>query len=75
MLSLLAALNMSQYQKNFEEEQVDGEVLIECDDEVLRTELNVSSLIHRKKLMSVINGSQSPLSVIQSSENRSDVSR
>ena len=75
VLSLLAALNMSQYQKTFEEEQVDGEVLIECDDEVLRTELNVASLIHRKKLMSVINGSQSPLGVIQNNENRSDVSR
>ncbi len=58
---------MPQYQEMFLSEGLDGEILCECDDEVLRTELNVTSLIHRKKLMSVINGSQSPISVIESS--------
>ncbi|XP_064395371.1 uncharacterized protein LOC135342551 isoform X2 [Halichondria panicea] len=67
ILSLLAALNMSQYQKVFLTEQVDGEILCECDDEVLRTELSVTNSIHRKKLMSIVNGSQSSVCVIQNS--------
>jgi len=67
ILSLLAALNMTQYKPTFSEEQVDGEILCECDEEVLRTELNISSLIHRKRLLAIINGSQSPVSVIQES--------
>ena len=58
---------MSQYQNMFLTEQVDGEILCECDDEVLRTELSITNLIHRKKLTSIVNGSQSPISVIQNS--------
>lgn len=58
---------MSQYQKVFLTEQVDGEILCECDDEVLRTELSVTNSIHRKKLMSIVNGSQSSVCVIQNS--------
>ncbi len=58
---------MSQYQNMFLTEQVDGEILCECDEEVLRTELSITNVIHRKKLTSIVNGSQSPISVIQNS--------
>lgn len=56
VLKLLEMMNMAQYQDSFMEEQVDGELLIECDEDVLMHELKVTSKLHRTKLMKLITG-------------------
>ena len=56
---MLDALHLSQYKEAFEREWVDGEVLLELDDEVLQHELGVSIKIHRIRLMKIISGSNS----------------
>ena len=61
-------MNMSQYKPIFENENVDGEILAECDEEVLQAELQVSSKIHRTKLMGVINGHQSAIYIVTNSD-------
>ena len=53
---LLDAMNLSQYKKGFLQEQVSGEILLECDEDILEKELHVSSRIHRIRLMKIING-------------------
>ena len=56
---MLDALQLSQYKEAFEREQVDGEVLLELDDEMLQHELGVNFKIHRLRLMKIISGSNS----------------
>ena len=59
VLTLLERLNMSAYKEVFEEERIDGQILLECDDEILSTELKVTSRLHRIKLKKIISGKQS----------------
>ena len=49
-------MNLCKYLESFSTEQIDGELLSECDEEVLQHDLNVTSAIHRAKLMSIITG-------------------
>ena len=37
-------------------ECIDGEVLCECDEEILEIELGISDVEHRAKLMAIISG-------------------
>ena len=41
MIQLLNAMHLSQYQDNFMQEQVDGELLIELDEHILEHDLKV----------------------------------
>jgi hypothetical protein len=59
MLTLLENINLSQYKQSFQSEGIDGEILAECDENVLLYELNVSSQTHRNQLMNIITGKQS----------------
>ena len=68
ILQLLDAMNMTRYKTVFEEEGVDGEILAECDEEVLQAELQVTSKIHRSKLMGVIKGHQSAVYIVTNSD-------
>ena len=49
-------MSLEKYQENFKREQVNGEILSECDEEVLTNDLGISSKLHRIKLMKVISG-------------------
>ncbi len=53
---LLDAMNLSQYKESFQREQVTGVVLLECDEDILENELNISSRIHRIRLIKIISG-------------------
>ena len=53
---MLEKLNMSAYKELFAAEQINGEILMECDDEILSTELKVTSRLHRIKLKKIISG-------------------
>jgi hypothetical protein len=49
-------MGLKSYQEKFEQEQVNGEILSECDEEVLKTDLGISSKLHRMRLLKVISG-------------------
>ena len=61
---LLEVMGMKQYQEVFKIEQVNGEILTECDDELLASDLGVSSKLHRMRLMKVITGRHSARSIL-----------
>ena len=54
MLKLLDKLKLSQYKSRFEEEEIDGALLMELDDRMLENDLNMTSSLHRKKIMLLI---------------------
>ena len=47
MINLLKAMDLTQYTEGFLREQISGEILTELDDEILKTELGVTSKLHR----------------------------
>lgn len=53
---LIDVMGLGQYKKKFIEEHISGEILVECDEQVLQDELGVHSRIHRIRLMKVITG-------------------
>ena len=67
ILTLLDLLGMKKYQKEFTRESIDGMILVECDEAVLEHELGVSSKQDRIKLMRIILGQQSALSILKGS--------
>lgn len=52
-------MSLKQYQGKFKEEQVNGEILSECEEDVLQSDLGVSSKLHRMRLLKVISGRHS----------------
>lgn len=64
IICLLECMNLSQYKEQFMKEQVDGEILAECDEAMLEKELNITSAIHRTRLIKVITGRHSTLSFL-----------
>lgn len=59
MVELLEFMGMKQYYTSFLSERVTGEIFLECDEQVLETELKVTSKIHRVRLMKIISGKHS----------------
>ena len=57
-------MNLEVYLQVFMNEQIDGEILAQCDDNVLQHELNVTSFIHRARLMKVIRGKYSVIKIL-----------
>lgn len=56
VLTLLDLMGLKVYQENFSSEQVSGEILSECDEEVLKVDLGIASKLHRMRLLKVISG-------------------
>lgn len=71
MLVVLDTLGLSSYKQTFQEQCITGEVLAECTDEVLHSELDITSKLHRIKLLGVIKGSAHTWALVNSK--RSDV--
>ena len=65
ILRLLDLLGMRKYQEEFAQESIDGMILAECDELVLQHELGVSSKQDRMKLIRIISGHQSALSILK----------
>jgi len=59
VLSLLDAMKLPMYREGFSEETIDGEVLAECDEHILESELGVVNKLHRMRLMKLITGRHS----------------
>ena len=65
MCDLLVAMELAQYKEAFVKESVSGEILADCDDEILQTDLGVASRLHRLRLMKVVSGRHSAASLIE----------
>lgn len=63
ILTVLEAMNLAQYKDKFREEQVDGEILADCDEAMLEQDLLLSA-IHRNRLMKLITGIHSASSLV-----------
>lgn len=49
-------MGLEKYRKKFMEEKVNGFLLLELDDYALENDLEMSTKIHRIKMMAIING-------------------
>ena len=52
----LDKLNLSAYKRAFARNQISGELLMLCSEEVLEKELGVTSKLHRMKIMALVQG-------------------
>ena len=59
ILNLLDAMGMEKYKDAFTKEYINGELLLECDDDILEQDLGVSPRLHRVRLMKIITGRHS----------------
>lgn len=64
VLKLLDVLGLGEYRQTFQEERMSGDILAECDEEVLSQDLGISQEQQRFKLLRVIRGEVSPLTAI-----------
>lgn len=59
ILRLLENMSLEQYTPTFKQEQINGDILSTCDEDILRDELKVTSRLHRMRLLRVIQGTYS----------------
>ena len=57
VVQILNKMKLNDYIEIFEKECVTGEVLVDCDEDMLKVELKISNRLHRMRLMSLIKGS------------------
>ena len=61
-------MELSQYKEAFTKESVSGEILADCDNEILQTDLGVASRLHLLRLMKVISGRHSAAALIEGAD-------
>ena len=49
-------MNLGKYKENFQREQIDGPLLLSCDNDILEFELGITSRLHRMKMLRLIRG-------------------
>ena len=59
VIQVLDIIGLSEYKDVFIKEGITGSLLSELNEEILETELNIKSQIHRMKLMRIMEGRQS----------------
>jgi len=74
VLDLLDAMKLSQYKETFEVEQISGDVLMDCDEELLEKDLGVSKKVHRIRLMKIVQGQHSAKNILEGLSPYSDPS-
>ena len=52
-------MGLSEHEPHFTKEHIDGEVLSECDEQVLRLELGITNKTQLAKMMNIISGADS----------------
>ena len=65
---LLVAMEMGQYKEAFIKESVSGEILADCDDDILQSDLGVASRLHRLRLMKVVSGRHSAANLMEGAD-------
>lgn len=61
-------MELHQYQESFIRESVSGEILADCDNDILLNDLGVASRLHRLRLMKVVSGRHSAACLIQGAD-------
>lgn len=62
---LLEEMKLTEYVTTFKEESIDGRMLFELDDEVMRNELGVNKKLHRLKILMIVQGTRSVTRYLQ----------
>ena len=62
---LLEEMKLTEYVTTFKEEGIDGRMLFELDDEVMRDELGVNKKLHRLKILMIVQGTRSVTRYLQ----------
>ena len=62
---LLEEMKLTEYVTTFKEESIDGRMLFELDDEVMRDELGVNKKLHRLKILMIVQGTRSVTRYLQ----------
>ena len=52
-------MGMEQYRETFRKQQINGDILTDCDDDILQNELKITSRLHRIRLLRIISGQYS----------------
>lgn len=52
-------MGMEQYRETFIKQQINGDILTDCDDDILQNELKITSRLHRIRLLRIISGQYS----------------
>jgi len=52
-------MGMEQYRETFIKQQINGDILTDCDDDILKNELKITSRLHRIRLLRIISGQYS----------------
>ena len=61
-------MELSQHKASFLCECISGEILLECDDDILKDELGVMSRLHRLRIAKVIQGRHSAVSIVEGTD-------
>ena len=62
---LLEEMKLTEYVTTFKEESIDGCMLFELDDEVMRDELGMNKKLHRLKILMIVQGTRSVTRYLQ----------
>lgn len=57
-------MNLEQYIDTFRLQHINGDILSDCDDDILTNELQINSRLHRLRLMRIISGQYSVLEIM-----------
>ena len=58
-------MGLAQYSDSFRLEQINGELLMECDEALLERELGIKSRLHRVRLLRFISGQSSTQTLLE----------
>lgn len=56
VLRLLDKMKLGNYKEGFEREQIDGALLLSCDNKILEFDLGMTSRLHQLKILRLIQG-------------------
>ena len=68
VLRLLEIMGLEQYYNTFQVQQINGDILSECDEDILKNELQIASRLHRMRLLRVIGGQYSVLDIMSGTD-------
>ena len=58
-------MKLTEYVTKFQEERIDGRMLFELDDQVMRNELGMNKKLHRLKILMIVQGTRSVTRYLQ----------
>ena len=56
---MLETMDLQQYVDTFRQQHINGDILCDCDEDILQNELKITSRLHRIRLQRVITGQYS----------------